>query len=388
MNNISEIKNCYGCGVCATVCPQKIIDIKLNKDGFYEPQLNNPDKCTHCGLCLSVCSYIDEKASSSAAFNVKSYASWSKDTKVRFNSSSGGVSYELGKFLIQKGYKACVVRYDLKKNRAEHFMASTIEEFAQSIGSKYIQSYTLDGFNQFNRKDKFFVTGTPCQIDSIRRYIKKLKIEDNFILMDFFCHGVPSMLMWQKYTQMVLPKTGKFTDVSWRNKITGWHDSWQMKIKGENKIEYQSWKTKGDLFYKMFLGNNCLGKACYDKCKYKMTSSAADIRIGDLWGSKYKENKDGVNAVLAMTSKGDAILHSIACLNLVSHPVEVVTEGQMKKNPKHPKSYFYVKRDLKNNSNIQKIAYFSRLIDRSFNLHRGIYNRISKKIKQIVCKRK
>ena len=36
MKNISHIRNCYGCGVCATVCAKKIIEITLNKDGFYD----------------------------------------------------------------------------------------------------------------------------------------------------------------------------------------------------------------------------------------------------------------------------------------------------------------------------------------------------------------
>ena len=40
MNNISDIKNCYGCGVCAAACPRNIIQIRLNKKGFYEPYIN------------------------------------------------------------------------------------------------------------------------------------------------------------------------------------------------------------------------------------------------------------------------------------------------------------------------------------------------------------
>lgn len=39
MNNISDIKNCYGCGVCAAACPRNIIQIRLNKKGFYEPYI-------------------------------------------------------------------------------------------------------------------------------------------------------------------------------------------------------------------------------------------------------------------------------------------------------------------------------------------------------------
>lgn len=39
MNNISDIENCYGCGVCAAACPRNIIQIRLNKKGFYEPYI-------------------------------------------------------------------------------------------------------------------------------------------------------------------------------------------------------------------------------------------------------------------------------------------------------------------------------------------------------------
>ena len=32
--NISSVHDCYGCGVCATACGRKIIEINLNDDGF------------------------------------------------------------------------------------------------------------------------------------------------------------------------------------------------------------------------------------------------------------------------------------------------------------------------------------------------------------------
>ena len=63
MRNIGEIKDCYGCGVCATVCGKKIIGIGLNKEGFYEPQVVDPDQCVGCGLCLEVCSFLQEEPS-------------------------------------------------------------------------------------------------------------------------------------------------------------------------------------------------------------------------------------------------------------------------------------------------------------------------------------
>ena len=187
MKNISSLHSCYGCGVCATICPPKIIDIELNPEGFYEPRIKDTARCTECGLCLSVCSFVDKEVALKAN-DIEYYAAWSKDNAVRRKCSSGGIGFEIGKYLINQGYKACGVRYDCEANRAEHYMADTVEAYIPSIGSKYIQSYTLSGFKELNRKDKFLVTGTPCQIDSMRRYIRKLRIEDHFVLMDFFCH--------------------------------------------------------------------------------------------------------------------------------------------------------------------------------------------------------
>ena len=57
MKNISNIKDCYGCGLCAVVCAKQIIDIKLSSDGFYQPYISDVSKCSSCGLCVDVCSF-------------------------------------------------------------------------------------------------------------------------------------------------------------------------------------------------------------------------------------------------------------------------------------------------------------------------------------------
>ena len=370
--NISNIKDCFGCGVCAAVCARHIIDIRLNADGFYEPQIMDAAKCTDCGLCTEVCSYSHDGLALTDA-SIKSYAAWSNDTQVRRKCSSGGVGFEVGRALIDKGYKVCGVRYNPDTNRAEHYIAATVEELIPSIGSKYIQSYTVDGFKAINRKEKYLVTGTPCQIDSFRRYIRKFRCEDNFVLMDFFCHGVPSMWLWRKYVAEVEKKIGKITYASWRNKFTGWHDSWAMSMDGEKTGEKVDWHdsynmlirgkksfynsrlSQGDPFYRLFLSDTCLGKACYDKCKFKYDHSSADIRIGDLWGMTYKDNEDGVSAAIAFTDKGNEVLHQCNC-TLVEHPFEVVAEGQMKTSPVKNRLYNHVSSALKDNrKNIVKI---------------------------------
>lgn len=350
--NISDIHDCYGCGVCSKPCPVHIVGLKLNANGFYEPYITDPDKCIHCGLCRDVCAYIkDERAVERKS--IVSYAAWSNDAKRRRIASSGGVGLELALYLLEQGYKTVGVRYNAEKGRAEHFIASTLEELVQTTGSKYIQSYPVDGWKGIDRKGKYLVTGTPCQIDSFRNYMKRMKLpEENFILMDFFCHGVPSMLAWKKYCQEVEKTTGKITYASWRNKFNyGWHDSWIIGIDGENEGEKVNWHesynllirgkktflqsrfSQGDKFFRLFLGDQCLGRQCYTHCKYKYDHSSADIRICDLWGKTYQDNEDGVSGAVAFTQKGAEILKEIDC-HLIEHPFSVVAEGQMKTCPK------------------------------------------------------
>lgn len=332
--NVSKVKNCYGCGVCAASCSRKIIHISLNRNGFYEPRINEESQCTHCGICTDVCAFSHTELANNEAAPVKSWAAWSNDEDVRHKCSSGGIGYEIGKQLIEQGYHAVGCRYDIKEQRAEHYIATTVEDFTASVGSKYIQSYTADAFNQIKKRgQKYLVTGTPCQIDSFRRMIRKFKCEENFILLDFFCHCVPSMHAWKAYIKTLEPVIGNITLASWRNKATGWQDSWTMALEGD-KGSFTSWMTKGDLFYKFFLGDITLGPQCHKQCKYKFNQSSADIRIGDLWGKTYQNNQKGVSGLVAFTEKGREIIESLLNVTLLEHPFEVVAEGQMKRNAK------------------------------------------------------
>ena len=387
MNNITHIKNCFGCGVCASSCGKNIISIQLNKNGFYEPCISEPDKCTNCGICLDVCAFTHKDLANNDAAPLKSWAAWSNDEDVRRRCSSGGVGFEIGKQLIEKGYKAVGCRYDIEEQRAEHYIATTVDDFVASIGSKYIQSYTAEAFRNIKRKgEKYLITGTPCQIDSFRRMIRKFRCEDNFVLLDFFCHCVPSMHVWKAYMKMLEPKIGKITYASWRNKFDyGWHDSWLMGVDGEKTAKPVDWHdsynffvtgggtfwqyrwSQGDLFYKLFLGDLALGPQCETQCKYKYNRSSADIRIGDLWGKTYQQDQKGTSALIAFTEKGLKILENLHDVTLVEHPFEVVAEGQMKENANRKELYslvmWYLKKGFSISSPIFKaILFIQRLI--------------------------
>ena len=332
--------------------------MEINTDGFFQPVISNNNKCVECGRCLNVCplnSKDKEKGKRENSYN--GYASWSRDLSVRHKSSSGGTGFEVARYLLNKGYKIIGVRYNAVKERAEHYVATRESELIPSMGSKYIQSYTDDAFPIIKKGEKYLITGTPCQIAGLRRFVRSRCMENDVILMDFFCHGVPSLNMWHKYTAEAEQIVGKITYASWRNKNSGWHDSWVMDIDGvetgdclvdinesyemimgEKKPYITKKRSDGDIFYKFFLGDMCFNRSCYKNCRFKMLESDADIRIGDLWGTKYAENDLGVTGVISFTTLGKEVLfHSN--IELIPETIDVVTEGQMSENPKLP--YYY-----------------------------------------------
>lgn len=334
--NIGGTKDCYGCGMCAAVCRHGVIDIKENGKGFYEPAIVNPEKCTDCGICIRVCPWNDSEAVAAYEKPIKSFAAWSNDKQVRHECSSGGVAFEVEREMLGKGYRICAARYSADKAIVEHYISKDEAGLRQSIGSKYLQSLTVEGFKAISLREKNVVVGTPCQIDAMRRWTRLMKKEDNFLLMDFFCHGVPSMKLWKKYLAEVERKTGKARSVCWRNKKYGWHDSYLMVIEGNGHHEC-SW-AKGDNFFTLFLSDQCLGKACYERCRYKYNRSSADIRFGDMWGQTASSNDEGVSAVAAFTAKGLQALEEADC-TLREMPFDTVAEGQMKGMPRRNALY-------------------------------------------------
>lgn len=359
MNNISRFDYCFGCGMCVIVCPKKAIELKMNNTGFWVPCVDL--SCVDCGICLEVCAFNNDSiCEPNDRIEPLCNAAWSNDNKIRYGCTSGGVAYEIGRELLKKGYLVSGVRYDIPNRKAEHFIASSEDSWKASIGSKYIQSYTTTAFSQFIEGNKYFVVGTPCQIDSLRRYVRKRRWEDNFILMDFFCHSVPSWLMWNRYLEMI--GVENINRVQFRCKRNGWQNSTSVCVVGDNKVWFSS-MAQGDLFYWFFLGDRCPNPSCVTNCKYKQKCSAADLRIGDLWGYKYIDNQKGVNALIAFSLKGERVINQLQTCTFELCDFNTVAELQMKSNAKPKRSYSFVLNALSKGVPLKRIFIIARIIE-------------------------
>lgn len=300
--------NCCSCGVCAVVCPYGAITIEYDDEGFYRPLLNE-DLCICCGKCKMVCpKYMVEDYEAKFIHGKPVYAAWSKCSETVYSTSSGGIGYEIAKYCLENGYNVCGVEFDASKDDCRHVIVNTVEQLEGLKRSKYLQSYTPVAFKTLKEKSRFVVTGTPCQIYGIRNLIKMWNREEDFVLIDFFCHGTPTKLLWIKYRDYLRRKHSikMVEQVNFRSKTgTNWH-RYKLAI---NNGEYST-TFFNDLYFKLYLSNSCLNKSCYD-CQLRMGYAASDIRIGDFWGSKYKDNIEGVSLVVLNSVQGSNLWDQI-----------------------------------------------------------------------------
>lgn len=318
MNTIddkSSLRECTSCQMCAALCSQNAIRIHLNKDGFYRPYIDEV-KCTNCGLCTKVCYKFDKDiivTNSTVLKDVEVYSAQHKSDELLEKVTSGGVAYALAKELARQGYTCVGVTYNDDNHRAEHIVVRNEKETDAFRGSKYIQSYSFDAFKEMVKnikEEKYAVFGLPCHIYAMHKYLTMRKQREKCVLIDLFCHGCPSMLVWSKYEQSI--KRGvngkKFDEVQFRSKVRGWGTFYVVVVVEGVKAFISN--PKQDEFYSLFFSDHVLNDACSD-CKLRSTMEYTDIRLGDFWGKRFLGDRKGVSAVAINSAKGHYIFQRI-----------------------------------------------------------------------------
>lgn len=182
-------------------------------------------------------------------------------------------------------------------------------------GSKYVQSSIGDIYkqvkNDLENNNPVLFTGTPCQVEGLRSYLKKEYV--NLITMDFICHGVPSPLVWEKYLKkMKKSKQENIKNIYFRNKDIGWK-IFSLKIIFDEKIYIND--LSNDLFMKGFLQDVYLRPSCYN-CKFKKINRISDITVADFWGignilPKMDDDK-GTSLIVIHSEKGKQLFDELS----------------------------------------------------------------------------
>lgn len=308
-HNIGDSDNpCTGCGACAIVCPSDAISIRLDNEGFLCAYVNE-ERCIKCGRCIGVCLKFGTAKETPELTGGQLFSAKSSSQSTVKSCTSGGIAHELTAHAISCGMPVAGVVYDFATDTAKTVIAKIGSEAEKFKGSKYLQSHTLPSFQslvEMAKKDKdkqYLVFGTPCQIYGLSKALELNKIRDRFVLVDLFCHGVPSNMVWQSFLAASKRKL-KIQDidkVAFRDKSFGWHNFVITITSGEQMLKQPSERSH---FYYAFFDNILLGAACFD-CPVRQKFSAADLRLGDFWGKKFQNTEEGISAVLIFTKKGE-----------------------------------------------------------------------------------
>lgn len=316
INDISAKRNCTSCQMCAAVCPKDAININMDADGFYRPNVND-DLCVDCGLCTKVCYKFENEIADygvNKLANTILYGASAKDPDIVKSTTSGGIADLMAHKLIKEGYKCVGVVYDSDRDAAIDTIAETEDKLLGFRGSKYIQSYTVEAFKQIVRTcktEKYAVFGTPCQIFALDKYLRQRKVRDNHILIDLYCHGCPSMNIWKKYIKEIKKKISSdvVDNVNFRSKVKGWGNFYVVVDIAGKPVFYSN--NRHNEFFDLFFSDQVLNEACND-CKLRGTLEYTDIRLGDFWGKQYVLNSKGVSAVSLVSNKAKILFNSIS----------------------------------------------------------------------------
>lgn len=382
MIEIKAKKDCCGCYACYNICPKQCITMKIDDEGFWYPNINE-DICINCNLCEKVCPIINPvKRNDSKKI---AYAGMNKDEQIRIKSSSGGIFSILAEYIIKNNGIVYGASFD-ENFSVKHKRILYCTDLDLLRGSKYVQSAIDDIYkqvkNDLESNKPVLFTGTPCQVEGLRSYLKKEYV--NLITMDFICHGVPSPLVWKKYLEeMKKSKQENIKNIYFRNKDIGWKN-FSLKIIFDEKIYSNT--LNNDLFMKGFLQDVYLRPSCYD-CKFKKINRISDITVADFWGienvlPKMDDDK-GTSLIVVHSEKGKQLFDELSEKMMVN---EVNLNEAIKYNSSMITSVKYNKKRknffMELNSREDLIDLLSRYTRISFSIK--LKNKIKMEIKKLI----
>jgi coenzyme F420 hydrogenase subunit beta len=310
VERVGNLNLCAGCGICVPICPSEAVAMSLVPKGIYLPVVD-PIKCTNCGLCVQVCPghslRLDQFEDVLLGDHLNSYMGYSTDSRVRWESSSGGLVTELLLFMLDEGIidGALVTRASRTSPLTpEPFIARTRQDIVQAMGSKYCPVPADIRFTELlSEKGKFAVVGLPCDIEGIRN-VQRINQSINrrlarriVLVLGLFCANTSSILGTQFLLRKHSITAEQVAELTYRGH--GWPGHGSILLKNGRVIDVtlNEWYRTGGLpFFKPI---RCM--LCFDN-----TNRLADISFGDAW--KLSNDSAGMSLVISRSELAERIL--------------------------------------------------------------------------------
>lgn len=300
-------------------------------EGFLYPEIQNPEKCIHCGKSEKVCPIINVDTIQIPAHNKEVYAGFVSEMDELQKSASGGVASAISQKIINEGGVVYGVAYNADFTKAEYRKAQTLAELEAFRSSKYILAEKGTIFSDVkdtleSGKQVLFI-GLPCEVAGLKSYLRKE--HENLITAELICHGPTSPKVAEEFIHTLERK--------YQSRVV----SFNVRYKKDGKwtppylrAEFENGKVFLEPFYATDYGR-AFGifsrPSCYE-CTYKGDKRVADITLGDYWGCTESDNfwnASGVSVIFVHTEKGKVLLAGVRDLELT----ETEFEHASKANP-------------------------------------------------------
>ncbi len=305
---------CFGCGVCAAVCPKNCIQLKPDSDGFLFPEIDFA-VCVRCRRCINCCPAGQKAFRLTLRQAPEFFAVRHADPAVRKASTSGGLFTALSDIILKRGgaVAGAVMKEDFS---VVHVIANDAAGRNAMRYSKYVQSdcsriFTpIAGLLRAGREVLF--TGTPCQVAALYGFLDNEP--ENLYTADFICHGVPSPMVFDLFRRDLAARFGApMVSFRFRDQQRG---CVPMRIGAEfaNGAHYLE-DCEHDPYFQLFL-SSILNRECCSKCPYTKVHRSSDLTLGDCWRfasfAPQWDDNTGVSTLLVNTKKGKKLFEDAA----------------------------------------------------------------------------
>lgn len=314
IDRINNNKLCLGCGLCASVLPEKC-KMQLDEDGFYSPKLQSQTTNEENKLIKNLCPGIHVEANKSmgiwgSMLCIKE--AWSADATIRHKAASGGVVTSLAIYLVENKLVDAVLQVGVREDSYlynELKVSRTKEDILKNAQSRYAPVPVFENIISIleSSNETFAFVGKPCDMAAMQNLCKVKPQYHNRIkfYISIFCAGMPSynatIKTWQQSGHKDEPTTLQYRG-------NGWPGNFCAEFSDGTNYQLTYNESWGKILGRS-LGFRC--KICPDGI-----GMLADIAIGDSWKTKdgYPDftESDGRCFCMIRTKSGENIFNK-AC---------------------------------------------------------------------------
>ncbi len=310
---------CVGCGVCASLEPDRFEMIDAIDWGRRPVLKENAAPTSNAGLvcCPGVRlehdfdetdPELDKELRPAWGPVYEVWEGYAADPEIRFAGSSGGAATALALHCIEHEGMAGVLHTGARSDVRylnETVYSRTRSELLSRAGSRYAPASPCDSLAWIEAQDKpsIFI-GKPCDVAAVHE-ARKLRPELDRkvgLTIGFFCAGTPST----RGTLELLKKAGvndpdSVRSLKYRGK--GWPGMWRVEWTDADGSEHEAEMTYAESwgFLQRFRQWRCY--ICPDH-----TGEFADIAVGDPWYRPVEPGEAGKSLIVARTQRGREIL--------------------------------------------------------------------------------